>query len=124
MLEVRKLSLELEQDANGRFWSLLSLAAWALAVLLLLSVWLGVAIEPEPANHAQEEMSQAHTEVLSLLEQVKQTLAADQDVQAMQTLQAEQLTKDPLAAFAQNAAKATHSDKDSRDPWCGQAEPT
>jgi len=123
MLEVRKLSLELEQDANGRFWSLLSLAAWALAVLLLLSVWLGVAIEPEPANHAQEEMSQAHTEVLSLLEQVKQTLAADQDVQAMQTLQAEHLTKDPLAAFAQNAAKATHSDKDSRDPmvWPGRA---
>lgn len=120
MLEVRKLSLELEQDANGRFWTLLSLGAWALAVLLLVSVWLGLAIEPEPANHAQEKMSQAHTEVLSLLEQAKPTLATDQDVLTLPPLQA---TLDPLLAFAQSAAVATQVDKDSQDPevWSGRA---
>ena len=123
MLEVRKLSLELEKDANGRFWSMLSLAAWVLAVLVLASVWLGVAIEPEPANHAQEDMSQAHKEVLGLLEQVKQTLAADQDVQGMQSLQTEPGAKATLAAFAQNAASATQTDKASRDllVWPGRA---
>jgi hypothetical protein len=120
MLEVRKLSLELERDANGRFWTSLSLGVWTLAVLLLVSVWLGLAIEPEPANHAQEKMSQEHTQLLSLLEQTKSALATDQDVLALSPLQA---TIDPLLAFAQSVSVATQADKDSRDPavWSGRA---
>ena len=64
MLEGRKLSLEMQRDGNSRVWTLLALLISSGCILLLASLWIGLAIVPPPQDKSQDNMAQAHAKVL------------------------------------------------------------
>ena len=122
MLEGRKLSLEMQRDSYARLWTLISLAISIACILLLASVWVGMAIAPPPPDKSQDNMAQAHAKVLEGVEKLKSGLAADQAITA--ELFAEMAELVPVIdGFAQASAKATQAAADSRDAqiWPGRA---
>jgi len=122
MLEGRKLSLEMQRDSNSRVWTFLSLLISLTCVLMLASLWIGLAIAPPAPDKSQDNMAQAHAKVLEGVDKLKISLAADQAVAP--ELFAEMAELIPvLDGFAQASAKATQAAADSRDAqiWPGRA---
>jgi hypothetical protein len=122
MLEGRKLSLEMQRDSNNRVWTFLSLLISLACVLLLASLWIGLAIVPPAPDKSQDNVAQAHAKVLEGVDKLKSGLAADQVLTA--ELFAEMAELIPvLDGFAQASAKATQAAADSRDAqiWPGRA---
>jgi hypothetical protein len=122
MLEGRKLSLEMQRDSNSRVWTLLSLLISLGCVLLLASLWIGLAIAPPAPDKSQDNMAQAHAKVLEGVDKLKSGLAADQILTP--ELFAEMAELVPvLDGFAQASAKATQVAADSREAqiWPGRA---
>ena len=122
MLEGRKLSLEMQRDGNSRVWTFLALLISTGCILLLISLWIGLAIAPPPQDKSQDNMAQAHAKVLEGLAQLKGNLAADQ------TITPELLTDlaqwvPVLTDFSQASAKGIQAPSDSRDLqiWPGRA---
>ncbi len=122
MLEGRKLSLEMQRDSNGRFWTLLSLLISTACILLLASVWIGIAIAPPPPDKSQDNMAQAHAKVVELVDRLKMNLAAEQVLTP--ELYAEMVEQAQLLSnFSQMSANAIQAPTDSRDGliWPGRA---
>jgi len=122
MLEGRKLSIEMQRDSNSRVWTFLSLLISLACVLLLASLWIGLAIAPPAPDKSQDNMAQAHAKMLQGVDKLKTGLAADQVLTA--ELFAEMAELVPvLDDFAQASAKATQAAADSRDSqiWPGRA---
>ncbi len=122
MLEGRKLSLEMQRDSNGRFWTLLSLIISTACILLLASVWVGIAIAPPPPDKSQDNMAQAHAKVVELVDRLKMNLAAEQVLTP--ELYAEMVEQAQLLSnFSQMSANAIQAPTDSRDGliWPGRA---
>ena len=122
MLEGRKLSIEMQRDSNSRVWTFLSLLISLACVLLLASIWIGLAIAPPAPDKSQDNMAQAHAKVLEGVDKLKSGLAADQAITP--ELFAEMAELIPvLDGFAQASAKATQAAADSRDAqiWPGRA---
>ena len=122
MLEGRKLSLEMQRDSNSRVWTFLSLLISLTCVLMLASLWIGLAIAPPAPDKSQDNMAQAHAKVLEGVDKLKISLAADQAIAP--ELFAEMAELIPvLDGFAQASAKATQAAADSRDAqiWPGRA---
>lgn len=122
MLEGRKLSLEMQRDSNGRFWTLLSLIISTACILLLASVWIGIAIAPPPPDKSQDNMAQAHAKVVELVDRLKMNLAAEQVLTP--ELYAEMVEQAQLLSnFSQMSANAIQAPTDSRDGliWPGRA---
>lgn len=122
MLEGRKLSLEMQRDSNGRFWTLLSLLISTACILLLASVWVGIAIAPPPPDKSQDNMAQAHAKVVELVDRLKMNLAAEQVLTP--ELYAEMVEQAQLLSnFSQMSANAIQAPTDSRDGliWPGRA---
>lgn len=122
MLEGRKLSLEMQRDSNGRFWTLLSLIISTACILLLASVWIGIAIAPPPPDKSQDNMAQAHAKVVELVDRLKMNLAAEQVLTP--ELYAEMVEQAQLLLnFSQMSANAIQAPTDSRDGliWPGRA---
>jgi len=122
MLEGRKLSIEMQRDSNSRVWTFLSLLISLGCVLLLASLWIGLAIAPPAPDKSQDNMAQAHAKVLEGVDKLKSGLAADQAITA--ELFAEMAELVPLIdGFARASAKATQAAADSRDAqiWPGRA---
>lgn len=122
MLEGRKLSIEMQRDSNSRVWTFLSLLISLACVLLLASIWIGLAIAPPAPDKSQDNMAQAHAKVLEGVDKLKGGLAADQALTP--ELFAEMAELIPvLDGFAQASAKATQTQADSRDAqiWPGRA---
>ena len=122
MLEGRKLSLEMQRDSNNRVWTFLSLLISLACVLLLASLWIGLAIVPPAPDKSQDNVAQAHAKVLEGVDKLKSGLAADQVLTA--ELFAEMAELIPvLDGFAQASTKATQAAADSRDAqiWPGRA---
>jgi hypothetical protein len=122
MLEGRKLSLEMQRDSHGRLWTLISLVISVACILLLASVWVGMAIAPPPPDKSQDNMAQAHAKVLNHLERLKRNLAAEQVLSS--ELYAEMLEQvQVLSDFSQVSAKAIQAPAETRDAqvWPGRA---
>ena len=122
MLEGRKLSLEMQRDSNGRFWTLLSLLISTACILLLASVWIGIAIAPPPPDKSQDNMAQAHAKVVELVDRLKMNLVAEQVLTP--ELYAEMVEQAQLLSnFSQMSANAIQAPTDSRDGliWPGRA---
>ena len=122
MLEGRKLSLDMQRDSNGRFWSVIALALMSACLLLVASLWIGMAIPPPPPDKSQENMAQAHAKVLESLQQLKNNLSADQALTP--ELFSDMAKVVPLLTeFAQAAVKATPASANAQDPqmWPGRA---
>jgi len=122
MLEGRKLSLEMQRNSNGRVWTFLSWLISIGCVLLMASLWIGVAIAPPPPDKSQDNMAQAHAKVIEGMGRLKSSLAADQELTP-------ELFADMgewialLTHFSQASAKAIQAPEDSRDAqtWPGRA---
>jgi len=121
MLEARKLSDQLQQDQNAKMWSWLMLAVWLLTVALLVSVWVGLEFEKPPADQSQQKMAQAHTQVLSTVDLLKQSVAPEQEISAAFFDQVASLNA-PLLDYAQMAAVGLRIPVDTKDAqsWPGQ----
>jgi hypothetical protein len=122
MLEGRKLSLEMQRDGNSRVWTFLALLISTACILLLASLWIGLAIAPPPQDKSQDNMAQAHAKVLEGLTQLKSNLAADQTITP--ELFSEMAQWVPvLTNFSQSSAQGIQVPADSRDPqiWPGRA---
>ena len=122
MLEGRKLSLEMQRDSHARFWTLISWVISIACILLLASVWIGMAIAPPPPDKSQDNMAQAHAQVLERTERLKSNLAAEQILGP--ELYAEMVSHvQVLSDFSQMSAKAIQIPADSRDGqfWPGRA---
>jgi hypothetical protein len=123
MLEGRKLSLDMQRDSNGRFWTVIALALMLACLLLVASLWIGMAIPPPPPDKSQDNMAQAHAKVAESLQQLKNNLAADQALTP--ELFSDMANLVPLLTeFAQAAAKATQASANAQDPqmWPGRAQ--
>ena len=121
MLEARKLSDQLQQDQNAKLWSWLTLAVWLFTVALLVSVWVGLEFEKPPADQSQQKMAQAHTQVLSTVDLLKQSVAPEQEISAAFFDQVASLNA-PLLDYAQMAAVGLRISADTKDAqsWPGQ----
>jgi len=122
MLEGRKLSIEMQRNSNSRVWTILSLLISLACVLLLASLWIGLAIAPPAPDKSQDNMAQAHAKALEGIDKLKSGLGADQALTP--ELFAEMAELVPvLDGFAQASAKATQAAADSRDAliWPGRA---
>lgn len=122
MLEGRKLSLDMQRDSNGRFWTVIALALMSACLLFVASLWVGMAVPPPPADKSQENMAQAHDKLLESLQQLKNNLSADQALTP--ELFSDMAKVVPLLTeFAQSAAKATQASANAQDPqmWPGRA---
>jgi hypothetical protein len=122
MLEGRKLSLEMQRDGNSRVWTFLALLISTACILLLASLWIGLAIAPPPQDKSQDNMAQAHAKVLEGLTQLNSNLAADQTITP--ELFSEMAQWVPvLTNFSQSSAQGIQVPADSRDPqiWPGRA---
>jgi hypothetical protein len=122
MLEGRKLSLEMQRDGNSRVWTFLAVLISTACILLLASLWIGLAIAPPPQDKSQDNMAQAHAKVLEGLTQLKSNLAADQTITP--ELFSEMAQWVPvLTNFSQSSAQGIQVPADSRDPqiWPGRA---
>jgi hypothetical protein len=101
------------------------LISWVISIaciLLLASVWIGMAISPPPPDKSQDNMAQAHTQVLEHTERLKSNLAAEQILGP--ELYAEMVAHvQVLSDFSQMSAKAIQIPADSRDGqfWPGRA---
>ena len=80
MLEGRKLSLEMQRGSNGRAWTVLAVLISSACILLLASIWVGIAITPPPPDKSQDHMAQAHAKVLESTARFKTSLEADQSI--------------------------------------------
>lgn len=74
MLEGRKLSIEMQRDNNSRVWTFLSLLISLACVLLLASIWIGLAIAPPAPDKSQDNMVQAHAKLLEGVDKLKSGL--------------------------------------------------
>ena len=121
MLEARKLSDQLQQDQNAKLWSWLTLAVWLFTVALLVSVWVGLEFEKPPADQSQQKMAQAHTQVFSTVDLLKQSVAPEQEISAAFFDQVASLNA-PLLDYAQMAALGLRIPADTKDAqsWPGQ----
>ena len=122
MLEGRKLSLEMQRDSNSRVWTILSVLISTACVLLLASLWIGLAVQPPAPDQSQDNMAQAHANVVEGVARLKTGLATDQTVSTALFAEFTELVS-VLDAFSQASAKATKAPADSRDPqiWPGRA---
>ena len=122
MLEGRKLSLEMQRDGNSRVWTVLALLISSGCILLLASLWIGLAIVPPPQDKSQDNMAQAHAKVLEGMAQLKSSLATDQTITPELISNMAQWVP-VLAEFSQASAKGIQAPADSRDPqiWPGRA---
>jgi hypothetical protein len=122
MLEGRKLSLEMQRDGNSRVWTVLALLISSGCILLLASLWIGLAIVPPPQDKSQDNMAQAHAKVLEGMAQLKSSLASDQTITPELIINMAQWVP-VLAEFSQASAKGIQAPADSRDPqiWPGRA---
>ncbi len=112
----------MQRDSNGRFWTLLSLIISTACILLLASVWVGIAIAPPPPDKSQDNMAQAHAKVVELVDRLKMNLAAEQVLTP--ELYAEMVEQAQLLSnFSQMSANAIQAPTDSRDGliWPGRA---
>ena len=122
MLEGRKLSLEMQRDGNSRVWTVLALLISSGCILLLASLWIGLAIVPPPQDKSQDNMAQAHAKVLEGMAQLKSSLTTDQTITPELISNMAQWVP-VLAEFSQASAKGIQAPADSRDPqiWPGRA---
>ncbi len=112
----------MQRDSNGRVWTFLSWLISIGCVLLMVSLWIGVAIAPPPPDKSQDNMAQAHAKVIEGMGRLKSSLAADQELTP-------ELFADMgewialLTHFSQASAKAIQAPEDSRDAqtWPGRA---
>ena len=121
MLEARKLSEQLQQDQNGKVWSWLSLAVWLLALVLMVSVWIGLSYEKPPLDQSQQNMTQAHTQVLNTVGLLKASVSPEEEISSAFFDQIASLNS-PLLEFGQLAALGLRISADSKDAqtWPGQ----
>jgi hypothetical protein len=121
MLEARKLSEQLQQDQNGKVWSWLSLAVWLLALVLMVSVWIGLSYEKPPLDQSQQNMTQAHTQVLNTVGLLKASVSPEEEISSAFFDQIASFNS-PLLEFGQLAALGLRISADSKDAqtWPGQ----
>ena len=122
MLEGRKLSIEMQRNSNGRVWTFLSWLISIGCVLLMASLWIGVAISPPLPDTSQDNMAKAHAKVIEGMGRLKSSLAADQELTPELFADMEERVA-LLTHFSQASAKATQAPEDSRDAqiWPGRA---
>ena len=122
MLEGRKLSLEMQRNSNGRVWTVLGLLIPTACILLLVSLWIGLAITPPPPDKSQDNMAQAHANVLEQAALFKTRLANDQTITPELFDQMSDWVP-VLSQFAQSAAKTIPATANSSDTnlWPGRS---
>ena len=121
MLEARKLSDQLQLDQAGKMWSWLSVLVWLITIAVLVSVWIGANFEAPPADKSQEKMSAAHAQAVSVVANLNQMLAPEQELTPELFKQLAALSA-PLADFGQTAAVGLRISPDSQDTqtWPGK----
>jgi hypothetical protein len=121
MLEARKLSVQVQQDQAGKMWSWLSGLVWLTTLAVLASVWIGANFEAPPPDKSQEKMSAAHAQAVSVVANLNQMLAPEQELTPQLFEQLAALSA-PLAGFGQMAAVGLRISPDSQDTqtWPGK----
>ena len=121
MLEARKLSVQVQQDQAGKMWSWLSGLVWLTTLAVLASVWIGANFEAPPPDKSQEKMSAAHAQAVSVVANLNQMLAPEQELTPQLFEQLAALSA-PLADFGQMAAVGLRISPDSQDTqtWPGK----
>jgi hypothetical protein len=121
MLEVRKLSAQVQQQQSGRVWSGLFFFICLLTFALMLSVWIGANFETPAPDESQEKMTEAHANVLVVVARLATLVAPEQEVNPEVFEQLDALSA-PLQEFGQLAATGLRLSPETKDPltWPGK----